>query len=233
MGEARYSQDKVTVYPGVRLGKDVVIHDFCVIGLPPRGSQPGERETVIGDGAVIRPFTTIYGGVDIGKNFQAGQGVSIREDNVIGDDSSLGTQSILEIGNRIGNHVRIHSMSAMEHTTIEDHAMIGPNVLFLSDPHPPCPRYMECVLGPTVKRYARIGAGVIVSPGVTIGENCLIGSGAVVRKDIPPNSLALGSPARRRGRIEQLECFKGFYPRAYSWDPPELFDPSILPEPKE
>jgi UDP-3-O-[3-hydroxymyristoyl] glucosamine N-acyltransferase len=102
MGEARYSQDKVTVYPGVRLGKDVLIHDFCVIGLPPRGSQPGERETVIGDGAVIRPFTTIYGGVDIGKNFQAGQGVSIREDNVIGDDSSVGTQSILEIGNRIG-----------------------------------------------------------------------------------------------------------------------------------
>ena len=140
MGKARFNPDKVTIHPGVRLGEDVVIHDYCIIGMPPRGSEPGDKKTVIGDGAVIRPFTTIYAGVTIGRNFQSGQGISIREDNVIGDDSSLGTLCIIEIGNRIGNHVRIHGGSGLEHTTIEDHVLIGPNVFFVSDPHPACPR---------------------------------------------------------------------------------------------
>jgi acetyltransferase-like isoleucine patch superfamily enzyme len=177
---------------------------------------------------VIRPFTTIYAGVTTGRNFQTGQGASIREDNLIGDDCSVGTQCILEIGNRIGNHVRIHGGSGLEHTTVEDHVIIGPNVFFVSDPHPACPRYTECVLGPTVKRYTRIGGSVVVNPGVTIGENCLIGSGAVVTRDIPPNTVAAGSPARERIRIERLKCFKGFYPHAYSWDPPELFDQELI-----
>ena len=68
----------------------------------------------------------------------------------------------------------------------------------------------------------------MVNPGVTIGENCLVGSGAVVSRDIPPNSVAVGSPARARGRIEKLQCFKGFYSRAYEWDPVELFDPDLI-----
>jgi acetyltransferase-like isoleucine patch superfamily enzyme len=121
------------------------------------------------------------------------------------------------------------SATASETTSVGDHVIIGPNVFFVSDPHPACPRYTECVLGPTIGRYTRIGGSVVVNPGVTIGENCLIGSGAVVTRDIPPNTVAAGSPARERLRIEQLKCFKGLYPRAYAWDPPELFDPALFP----
>lgn len=233
MSNAQYDPSKVTIHPGVRLGRDVVIHDFCIIGLPPRGAKPGERETIIGDGAVVRPFTTIYSGVTIGKNFQSGQGLMIREENVIGDDTSIGTNCLIEIGNRIGSHVRIHGGAGLEHATIEDHVILGPYVVTVTDPHPSCPRYRECLGGATVRRYARIGAMVVLSPGVTVGRNCLVGSGTQVTRDVPDNSVVVG---RRGGRvakrIEELECFKGFYPRAYAWDPPEMFDASLFPKPK-
>jgi len=232
MSEPRFDPAKVTIHPGVKLGRDVVIHDFCVIGIPPRGRQAGELPTVIGDGSVIRPFTTIYAGVRTGRKFRTGQGASIRENNVIGEDTSVGTLCILEVGNRIGNHVRIHGGSGFEHTTIEDHVIIGPNVFGVSDPHPACPRYLECVLGPTIKRYSRIGGSVVLNPGAVVGENSLVGSGTVVNGEVPPNTVFFGHPGKPRRRIETLECFKGFYSRAYEWDPPELFDASLFPKPK-
>lgn len=232
MSEAQYDPAKVTLHPNVRLGRDVVIHDFCVIGMPPRGKSSGEAELVIGDGAVIRPFTTLYAGTTIGAGFQCGQGVTIREDNIIGESCSVGTGCVLEIGNRFADKVRIHTYTSMGHTTIAERALIGPYVMFLDDPHPQCPRYEECVGGATVERYARIGAGCVISPGVTIGENCLVGSGTIVNKDVPPNMLYAGRSSQGIKRIETLECFKGFFPRAYDWDPPELFDANLFPEPK-
>ncbi len=109
MSQLQFDPAKVTIHPGVVLGKDVVIHDFCVIGMPRQGAKPGEAELTIGDGSVIRPFSTLYAGSRIGARFQCGQGVTIREDNLIGDDCSLGTGSVLEIGNRLADRVRIHT----------------------------------------------------------------------------------------------------------------------------
>ena len=118
-----------------------------MLGWPPRGAAIGERELRIGAHGVIRPFTTLYGGTTIGDRFQTGQGVSIREDNVIGDDVSVGTNAVLEAGNRIGSRVRIHTGCFLECVTVEDDVFIAPNVVFADDPHPPCPRYEECVGG--------------------------------------------------------------------------------------
>ncbi len=229
MSDAPYDPSRVRIYPGVRLGRDVVVHDFCVIGIPRRGARPGEAETVIGDGAVIRPFTTIYAGVTIGSGFSCGQGVTIREDNVLGESCSVGTMTDLEIGNRIGDRVRIHSGCGLGHAVLDDDVLVGPWVLLLDDPHPPCPRYEECVGGPKVRHHARIGGCVVVNPGVTIGANSFVGSGTLVATDVPPSTVFWGHPGRPRGRVERVECFKGFYPRAFAWDPPELFDPSLLP----
>ena len=77
------------VAPNVRLGEGSVVGEYTVIGRAPRGKKEGELELVIGPGAVIRPFTTIYAGTRIGARLQTGQGASIREDNVIGDDVSV------------------------------------------------------------------------------------------------------------------------------------------------
>jgi acetyltransferase-like isoleucine patch superfamily enzyme len=95
---------------------------------------------------------------------------------------------------------------------------IGPGVVFTDDPHPPCPRYKECVLGATVEKDVRIGAHSTILPGVVIRENSLVGAGSVVTKNIPKNSVVIGSPAKVLKNIRELQCAKGFFKRPYEWE---------------
>lgn len=206
------------VASNVRLGEGSVVGEYVVLGRAPRGKKEGELELLIGPGAVIRPFTTIYAGTRIGARLQTGQGASIREDNVIGDDVSVGTHAALELGNRIGSRVRIHTGCFLELTEIEDEVFIGPNVVFTDDPHPQCPAYLDCVRGGVVRRRARIGANSTILPGVEIGEDALVGAGSVVRARVPARTVWAGNPAVQvKEEIRDLECFAAIYPHAYSW----------------
>jgi len=208
------------IYKNTTVGRDCIVEPPCIIGKPPRGFSEGELALVIGDNAVIRPFTTIYAGSIIGNNFQTGQGVSIREDNRIGNSVSIGTNSVLEFGNIIGDGSRVHSNCFLEMVTIGRFVFVGPNVVFTDDPHPMgCPRYKECKGGVIVDDYARIGANSTILPGIRIGRNSLIGAGSVVTKDVPPNSVVVGNPARFIKRIDELVCEPGFFEKPYLWAP--------------
>lgn len=208
------------IFPNVTLGANVTIEPPSIIGKPPRGANPGELLLRIGNNSLIRPFSTLYAGSEIGDDFQTGQGVSIREDNSIGNNVSVGTNSVLEFGNRIGDNSRIHSNCFLEMVTIGSYVFVGPNVVFTDDPHPMgCPRYKECKGGPVVEDYARIGASCTILPGVRVGRNSLVGAGSVVTKDVPENSVVAGSPARVIKMIDELKCFCGFFERPYDWPP--------------
>ncbi|MBI2983501.1 MAG: transferase [Chloroflexi bacterium] len=212
----------------VELGRGSVVGEYVILGKAPRGKSEQDAPLVIGPGAVIRPFTTIYGGTTIGARLQTGQGASIREDNVIGDDVSVGTHAALEFGNRVGNRVRIHTGCFLELVTIEDDVFLGPHVVFTDDPHPQCPAYLDCVRGATVRRRARLGGNCTILPGVEIGEDALVGAGSVVRRAVPPRSVVAGNPATTlKDDIRDLACFAGIFPHAYSWltDLPEAAAP--------
>jgi serine acetyltransferase len=212
----------VEVAPNVTIGGGADLQAPAVLGKAPRGALPGERELVIGAAPVIRPFTTIYAGTTIGARFQTGQGVSIREDNLIGDDVSVGTNAVLEFGNRIGDRVRIHTGCFLELVTIEDDVFVGPHVVFTDDPHPMnCPRYRECRGGPVVRRLARIGANATILPGVEIGEDALVGAGSVVVDDVPAGTVVAGNPARVVKPVAELACSLGVFERPYVWPPYE------------
>ena len=179
------------------IGPGADLQPPCILGKAPRGAAPGELPLVIGRAAVIRPFTTIYAGSTFGDRLQTGQGASIREDNAAADDVSIGTNAVLESGNRIGSRVRIHSGCFLEMVTIEDDVFVGPNTVFTDDPHPMnCPRYKDCNGGIVARRRARIGANVTILPGVVVGENALVGAGSVVVGDVPPGAVVVGNPAR-------------------------------------
>ena len=213
-------EENCRIYANVKIGSDSFIHGPSIIGQPPRGKQAGELPVIIGRGAIIRPFTTIYAGNRIGESFQTGQGASIREDNQIGNGVSVGTNAILEFENRIGDNVRIHSGCFLEMVTIADHVFIGPNTVFTDDPHPMnCPRYKECLGGARVEDLVRIGANVTVLPGVVIGKNSLLGAGSVVVHDVPPGSVVAGNPARVIKKIEDLTCPPGYFEKPYLWPP--------------
>ena len=86
------------------------------------------------------------------------------------------------------------------HIYIGDHTMLGPNVVLATGGHPILPqlreRAMQFNLPIRIGRNCWLGAGVIVLPGVTIGDDTVIGAGSVVTKDIPAGVVAVGNPCR-------------------------------------
>ena len=211
---------KIILYKNVHLGRNCNISQFVILGKPPLNKKEGELKLEIGSNAIIRSFTTIYSGNVIGNNFSTGQGVSIREDNIIGNDVSIGTSSTIEFGNVIGDGARIHSGCFLEMTKIGKNVFIGPNVVFTDDPHPmKCPYYKQCKGGAVVEDLARIGANSTILPGVKIGRNSLIGAGSVVTKNVPPDVVYAGNPAKFFKKVSDLKCEKGFFERPYLWEP--------------
>lgn len=82
--------------------------------------------------------------------------------------------------------------------TIEDDVLIGPNVQLITENHPiqPAERKALDLKSILIKRNAWVGAGAIILPGVTVGENSVVAAGAVVTKDVPSNTVVGGVPAR-------------------------------------
>ena len=83
---------------------------------------------------------------------------------------------------------------------VGDYTMFGPNVTIATAGHPICPelreRGLQYNMPVHIGKNCWLGAGVIVLPGVTIGDNVVIGAGSVVTKDIPSNVVAVGNPCR-------------------------------------
>jgi acetyltransferase-like isoleucine patch superfamily enzyme len=196
--------ENVRIFANVRIGKSPIIDDYVIIGKPPKGKKPGELETTIGDNAAIRSHSVIYAGTTIGDCLETGHGLLIRENNLIGNNVRIGTHSIVENDNLIGDRVQIHSaVFISQKTTIEDDVWIGPNVVMLNDPHPPCAR---CMRGPTLKRGAKIGGHSTIMPFVVVGEGSLVGANALVTKDVPPGAVVAGSPAKVIKTVDDLRC---------------------------
>ncbi|MCK4393968.1 transferase [Candidatus Bipolaricaulota bacterium] len=199
------TNEKYKIHENADIGEGAVIGDFVIIGEPPRGKKPGELKTVIGKNAIIRSHTVIYAGNVIGNGFQTGHHVMIREENKIGDNVSIGTSSVIEHHVCIEDGVRIHSQAFIpEETTLEAGCWIGPNVVITNARYPLSPGVKSTLKGATVRRNAKIGANVTLLPGIIIGENALIGAGAVVAKDVPAGKVVVGNPTHVIRDVSEL-----------------------------
>jgi acetyltransferase-like isoleucine patch superfamily enzyme len=193
------------VYEHVVLGDGSVVEDYCIVGAPPRGAKAGELATTIGDGAVIRSHTVIYAGNVIGRNFQTGNKVNIRESNRIGHNVSVGTLSVIEHHVEIADNVRIHTQVFIpEFSILEEGCWIGPNVVLTNAKYPLSPGVKDRLAGPVIRKGAKIGANATLLPGVVVGENALVGAGAVVVRDVPPGTVVAGNPARVIRQVADL-----------------------------
>ena len=205
----RQAENLYRIYPNVHLASGAQVGEYVIIGVPPRGKEPGELETHVGSNAVIRSHTVIYAGNVIGANFQTGHGVMIRELNEIGDNVSVGTHSVVEHHVRIGNNVRIHSSAFIpEYSLLEDEAWVGPNVVFTNALYPLSPDAKRNLKGPHLLPGAKIGANATLLPGVIIGRNSLVGAGAVVVQDVPDGKVVVGNPARIIKDVADLEAYR-------------------------
>lgn len=137
------------------------------------------RSSFVGEGTRIWQFSVVLEGARIGKNCNICAHVFIEGDVVI------------------GNNVVIKSgVQIWDGTRIEDNVFVGPNATFTNDPFPRAYLKPEKYNGVTLKEYASIGANATLLPGITVGAHAMVGAGAVVTKDVLPNTLVLGNPAK-------------------------------------
>jgi acetyltransferase-like isoleucine patch superfamily enzyme len=123
----------------------------------------------------------------------------------IGDEVKIGTFVEIQKGAKIGKRCKISSHTFIcEGVVIEDEVFIGHNVTFINDRYPRATNGTgglqteadwKCI--PTmVKRGASIGSGATLLCGITVGERAIIGAGSVVTRDVPPDAVVAGNPAR-------------------------------------
>ena len=145
--------------------------------------------------------------VEIGKGTKIWHFSHVQTGAVLGENCSIGQN--VNIGNnvKIGNHVKIqNNVSVYEGVELEDYVFCGPSMVFtnIKVPRSEFPqRGSEYYQKTLVKKSASIGANATIVCGVTIGEYSMIGSGAVVTKDVPAYALVVGNPGRVVGKVDK------------------------------
>ena len=140
------------------------------------------ESSMIGAGTRIWAFAHILPGAVIGQDCNICDGVFVENDVVVGDRVTV------KCGVQLWDGVRL-----------EDDVFVGPNATFTNDLFPRSREHLEHFPTTVVGTGASIGANATILPGIRIGRRAMVGAGAVVTKDVPPNAVVVGNPARIAG----------------------------------
>jgi acetyltransferase-like isoleucine patch superfamily enzyme len=132
----------------------------------------------IGSGTRIWQFCVIFERAEIGVNCNVCANVLIENDVKVGDNVTIKS-----------------GVQLWDGVILEDNVFVGPNVTFTNDLFPRSKVYLE-PLKTQVQTGASIGANSTILPGVTIGQGAMVGAGSVVTKNVAPNALVRGNPAK-------------------------------------
>jgi UDP-2-acetamido-3-amino-2,3-dideoxy-glucuronate N-acetyltransferase len=157
----------------------------------------------------------------IADNVKCGAGVRVFKPDLvniygctIGDDSTIGPFVEIQAGVTIGARCKIQSHSFIcEGVTLEDEVFVGHGVMFTNDLYPRSTNPdgstksgTDWVMVTTlIKKRAALGSNATILAGVTIGENAIVGAGAVVTKDVPDFAIVAGVPAKIIGDVRERD----------------------------
>jgi len=146
----------------------------------------------------VHPTAVCDDGVKIGKGTKIWHFVHVCKDAQIGENCILGHCVYIDQGVKIGNGCKFQNNVNVYHgVTVGNNVFVGPNATFTNDMYPRAEVWDDSRLVKTeVKDGVSIGAGAVIVCGVTLGEYCIVGAGAVVTKDVPAYSLVVGNPAK-------------------------------------
>jgi len=159
----------------------------------------------------MESYLCIGADVKLGKNVKLSKFINLYGCE-IGDETKIGAFVEIQKNARVGKNCKISSHTFIcEGVDIEDNVFVGHNVAFINDTYPRATTgggVMQTeadwkVEKTFVRTGASIGSGCTILANVTIGENAIVGAGSVVTRDVPPNSIVFGNPARVHRYIEQ------------------------------
>jgi acetyltransferase-like isoleucine patch superfamily enzyme len=181
------------------------------IGERPSGIEAGVtlreqegRTPTFGQDPTIREGTVVYADVEVGDRFSTGHHAVVREGTRAGDDVLVGTNAVVDGACTLGDEVSLQTGAYLpRNTTLGDRVFVGPCAVLTNDP---APLRRETTLdGPTLEADVSVGANATILPGVTVGEGAFVAANAVVTEDVPPETLAIGTPARHEQLPEDLD----------------------------
>lgn len=141
------------------------------------------KSTTIGEGTNVWQFCVVLEGAKIGRN------CNICANCFIEDEVDIGNRVTIKSGVQLWNGV-----------SIDDDVFVGPNATFTNDKIPRSKAHKESEKT-YIRKGASIGANATILPGITVGENAIVGAGAVVTHSVPPNAVVVGNPARISGYV--------------------------------
>jgi acetyltransferase-like isoleucine patch superfamily enzyme len=205
----------VVVHPGTVLGDGCQIGDHAVLGKPPALAAhstamrdvPAPLE--LAPGATVGAGAVLLAGARVGEGAIVGDQSFVRERAVVGPGSAIGRGSALENDVTIGARVRVQTgVYLTAFCEVEDDVFVGPGACTTNDdtmgrhgPEQP-PR------GARLRRACRIGGGVVLCPGVEVGEEAFVAAGAVVTRDVPARSVIVGVPGRPVREVPEADLLE-------------------------
>jgi len=151
----------------------------------------------------IHPTAIVEAGAELGKDVHIWHFAHVLDGARVGDGAMLGQGVFVGRGVAIGARSRVQNFANLpEGLELEEDVFVGPHVAFTNVKYP---RVERPALGnyerTLVKRGASIGAHATILPGLSLGEHCMVGAGAVVTKGVRAFALVVGNPARQTGWV--------------------------------
>ena len=206
------------LFANVILGDNVTIFPGAVIGRPPlfTGATTRRVETTslppvrIADNCIVGANAVIYADVEIKNSTMICDTACIREGCRIGSFCVIAMGVTINYNTKIGDRVKVMDNTHLTgNMVIENDVFIGMLVTTANDNlmgrKPPTVEGDWSGKGPVVRRFATVGQGACILPGVEIGENAIVGANSVVTKNVEPRSLVMGIPARFKRYLNSSE----------------------------
>jgi len=156
-------------------------------------------------GVFIHPSADVSPTASIGAGTMVWINVQIREGARIGEKCVISKDVYIDRSVIIGDRVKIQNgVSVYNGVTLENDVFVGPHAAFTNDKVPRSFNVDWKVVPTLVKEGASIGANATISCGIELGEYCMVASGAVVTRNVPPYTLVMGNPARPVAKIDRM-----------------------------
>jgi acetyltransferase-like isoleucine patch superfamily enzyme len=195
----------VVLHADTVVGNDVRIDDHAVLGKHPmkaaNSATTKEQELPpleVGDVCIVGTGVVLYRGARVDGKVLMADLCTIRENVTIGRGTIVGRGVTVENFCTVGRYCKLESECYITaYSTLEDRVFVAPGVVTSNDNFVgrTAERFKH-FKGVTVRKGARIGAGSVMLPGVTIGADALVAAGSVVTRDVPERKIVLGAPAK-------------------------------------